>query len=316
MLKRGKENEPAVIGGINVAAITPRRAREVEVDLGAMLELWTFSAAQQVQGITLFGTTGEFLHFTIEERSRYVALLAKRSRVPVMANVSHSTLDGALMMAEEAAGAGIAAVLLMPPYYFHYSAEAVEAFCLEFASQVAKWVKIFLYNIPAFTNEIPLAVVERLFATGMFAGIKDSSGNQEFMQELLGLRQSYPMTVLAGNDRIFARARQAGADGAVSGVACAVPELMVALDLAMQGGDMERAAQLDSRVQEFIDEIEQFPAPIGVKAAVGTRGIKAGPHSTPLGADMTAALGRFQAWFREWLPAVQGECKDPVKLKP
>ena len=92
MLKRPKEKAPVVIGGVNVAAITPRRAREVEVDLGAMLELVDFLCAQQVQGITLFGTTGEFVHFTIEERSRYVALLAKRSRVPVMANVSHSTL--------------------------------------------------------------------------------------------------------------------------------------------------------------------------------------------------------------------------------
>src|SRR5919206_129257 len=143
MLKRGKEKPPAIIGGINVAAITPRRPREVEVDLGAMLELVDFLGSHQVQGITAFGTTGEFVHFTIEERSRYVALLAKRSRVPVIANVSHSTLDGAVMMAEEAAGAGISAVLLMPPYYFRYSSEAVEAYCFEFASLVARWVKVF-----------------------------------------------------------------------------------------------------------------------------------------------------------------------------
>jgi dihydrodipicolinate synthase/N-acetylneuraminate lyase len=316
MLKRAKEKEALVIGGIHVAAITPRRAHEVEVDLGAMLELVDFLSGHQVQGITLFGTTGEFLHFTIEERSRYVALLAKRSRVPVMANVSHSTLDGAVMMAEEAAGAGIAGVLLMPPYYFHYPAATVEAFCLEFATQVSKWVKIYLYNIPEFTNEIPLEVMERLFATGMFAGIKDSCGDRRMMDGLLRLRASQAVTVLAGNDRIFAYSRQAGADGAISGVACAVPELMVALDRAIQSGDAGLAARLDSRVQEFIDSIVELPAPIGVKTAVGLRGIKSGPHSTLLGADLTAKLDRFQGWFRAWLPAVQGECKDAVKLKP
>ncbi len=315
MLKRDKDKVPAAIGGINVAAITPRRAREVEVDLGSMLELVDFFGGHGVQGITLFGTTGEFLHFTIEERSRYVALLAKRSRVPVMANVSHSTLDGALTMAEEAAGAGIAAVLLMPPYYFHYTAETVEAFYLAFASHIAKWVKIFLYNIPAFTNLIPLAAIQRLMATGMFAGIKDSSGDWETMEALLLLRQSYSATVLAGNDRLFARARQAGADGAISGVACAVPELMVALDNALQSGDGETAARLNSRVQEFVEAIAAFPVPMGIKAALGMRGIKAGPHSTPLGTDLSAALDEFQGWFKNWLPAVQSESKVAVKLK-
>src|ERR1017187_3612021 len=159
MLRRGKEKPLAATGGVNVAAITPRRAREVEVDLGAMLDLVDFLCSQQVQGITLFGTTGEFIHFTIEERSRYVALLAKRSRAPVMANVSHSTLDGALMMAEEAAGAGIAAVLVTPPYYFRYTEESIEAFYLEFASHIAKWTPVYLYNIPSFAGEIPAGVI-------------------------------------------------------------------------------------------------------------------------------------------------------------
>jgi 4-hydroxy-tetrahydrodipicolinate synthase len=310
MLKRGKEKTAAVIGGINVAAITPRRAREVEVDLGAMLELVDFLCSQQVQGITLFGTTGEFVHFTIEERSRYVALLAKRSRAPIMANVSHSTLDGALTMAEEAAGAGIAAVLVTPPYYFRYAAESIEAFYLEFASHIAKWTPVYLYNIPAFAGEIPISSIERLLASGLFAGIKDSSGNQPTMDALLKLRESRPFTLLAGHDRIYARARQAGADGAVTGVGCAVPELMVALDRAILNGNAAKVELLDARVQEFLDEFVKFPVPVAIKAAIGTRGIKAGPYAAPLGAGLMAKLEWFQGWFREWLAAVQKECKD------
>ncbi len=307
MLKR-KQQAPAAIGGIYAAAITPRRAREVEVDLGAMLELVDFLGAQPVQGIALFGTTGEFVHFTIEERSRYVALLAKRSRVPVMANVSHSTLDGALMMAEEAAGAGIAAVLLMPPYYFRYPEESVEAFCVEFAEHVAKWIKVFLYNIPAFTAAMPLAMVERLMATGLFAGIKDSSGDRDMMDGLLRLRGERPMTLMAGNDALFAGARRAGADGAVSGVACAVPELMAALDRAIVGGDESLICRLDARLHQFIAAIDEFPVPMGIKAAVHCRGIKAGPHASPPGAELGARLARFQGWFGEWLVDVKREC--------
>lgn len=311
MLRRSNEKAAKpVIGGVNIAAITPRRGREVEVDLGAMLELVDFLCARAVQGITLFGTTGEFLHFTTEERSRYVALLAKRSRAPVIANVSHSTLDGALMMAEEAAGAGIAAVLLMPPYYFRYSPECVEAFFMEFASHIAKWTPIYIYNIPAFTAGIPIAVFERLLATGMFAGVKDSSGDWETMEALLAMRESHRFTLLAGNDRIYAKARRAGACGVISGAGCAVPELMVALDRSIQNGNDAAVERLDARVQEFIDRFLEFPVPVAIKAAVSVRGIKTGPPACPLGPGLNGKLDEFRAWFGEWLGGVQKECRD------
>lgn len=309
MLSRNNNSAPAAIAGIHVAAITPRRPREVEVDLGAMLELVDFLGSHAIQGITLFGTTGEFLHFTIEERSRYVQLLAKRSRVPVMVNVSHSTLDGSVLMAEEAAGAGVAAVLLMPPYYFHYPAATLEAIFLQFAERISKWLPVYIYNIPAFTDGLTVETLRRLLSSGLFAGIKDSSGNWATMQELLALKQSQAITVLVGHDTLFATARSAGASGAVSGVACALPELMLALDRAIGTSNADAAKILDARVQEFIGRLAGFPVPVGIKAAVEARGIKAGPHSTPLDADLARQLADFQAWFREWLPAIQQECK-------
>ena len=68
-----------------------------------------------------------------------------------------------------------------------------------------------------------------LLSSGLFAGIKDSSGDYEYFARLLTLRDQKPLSLLVGSDRIFKRARQAGADGIISGVACAVPELLVAL---------------------------------------------------------------------------------------
>jgi 4-hydroxy-tetrahydrodipicolinate synthase len=312
MLRRAKDppKPPPAIGGVFVAAVTPRREREVEIDLGAMLELVDFIGGHPAQGIALFGTTGEFVHYTLEERSRYVSLLAKRSRVPVMANVSHSTLEGAVQMAEEAAGAGIAAVLLMPPYYFRYSAETVEAFFLEFGSLVAKWVPIYLYNIPLFTEAITADTVDRLMATGLFAGIKDSSGEWDYMNRLLAMRETHHFTLMVGNDRLFTRGRRHGASGGVSGVACAVPELMIAIDRSIQSGRIEAAQRLDGRLQEFIDAIGGLPTPIGVKAAVAVRGVKCGPFASPLGADGSARVEQFRAWFRDWLPVVLKECKE------
>jgi 4-hydroxy-tetrahydrodipicolinate synthase len=310
-MTRGREKSPQrVIAGVNVAAITPRRAGEVEIDLAAMLDLVDFAGASGAQGVVLFASAGEFVHFTPDERSRYVALAAKRSRIPVIANVSHSTLDAAVMMAEEAAGAGIAAVLIMPAYFYRYPPESIETFCLRFAEQGAKWAPVILHNAPSFADPIPLEIALRLLGTGLFAGVNDSSGDLAYVQELIRFSKTNPITVLAGADRIFTAARRAGATGGISGAAAAAPELMIALDGAIQAGRAEVADRLDIRLQEFIDMLRQFPAPFAVREACSVRGLQAGPPAVPLGPELARKCQEFREWFRNWLPVMQRECKD------
>lgn len=307
-VKRTHPETPAITG-VNVAAITPRRAGEVEVDLAAMLELIDFVSKSGVNSITLFGSTGEFVHFTPQDRSRFVSLATKRSRVPVLANVSHSTLDGAMAMAEEAAGSGVAGVLIMPPYYFRYSPASAEAFCHEFACQVARWVPVFLYNMPWCTTALDVDAAERLLSSGMFAGIKDSSGDWSYFERLMALRAERAFTFLIGQERIFRRGREAGADGIVSGAANAIPELLVALENAIQTHATDRAGQLDERLQEFVAWVPRVAFPVILKEATLLRGIKAGPSASPLGPEESQLLDEFRSWFRNWLPEVQKECQ-------
>jgi len=44
-------------------------------------------------------------------------MVIKRSKLPVVVNAAHSTLEGAVRIAEEAASSGATAVLIMPPLY-------------------------------------------------------------------------------------------------------------------------------------------------------------------------------------------------------
>src|SRR6185295_10519692 len=191
-----------------------------------------------------------------------VQLAVKRSRVPVLAGVGHSTLDGAIAIGREAASAGAAGLLLMPPYFFRYSQEDIREFYMQFTAALGRSARIFLYNIPFFTNEIAIATSIALLSTGEFAGIKDSSGEYDHFERLLELSREKAFTVLVGNDRIFTRARKAGAHGIVSGVACAVPELLVTLDRAIRNNRVNEAERLDAKLQEFIAWHEQFPTPV------------------------------------------------------
>src|SRR6478752_5414824 len=94
------------LGPISVAALTPRRDVGYEADLAAMLELVDFLCAAGVNGIALMGSTGEFLHLSLEDRAHLVKLVVKGSRCPVIAGVTHSSLDGTVMLADQAARAG------------------------------------------------------------------------------------------------------------------------------------------------------------------------------------------------------------------
>ncbi len=299
----------SAVEGVNVAAITPRRAG-AELDLGAAFELIDYLSDSGVRGIALLGSTGEFLHFDLGERSRLTVLGIKRSRVPVIAGIGHSTLDGALALAREAAWAGAAALLLMPPYFFRYSQPELKQFFLEFAAGLKSSVPVLLYNIPFFTTEIACQTALDLLATGRFAGIKDSSGDWSYFERLRAAREQTPFTLLIGNDVIFTRARSAGADGVVSGVACAVPELMLGLERAIAAGTADKVSGLEARLQEFIAWLDRFPTPLGVREAVAVRGLKVGPPAVPLSPEAGRQLEEFRGWFKDWLPVVQKEARS------
>ncbi len=297
----------SAVSGVYAAAITPRREGP-GIDLGGVFDVLDFLGRGGVDGIALMGSTGEFLHFPIVERCRLVSLAAKRSRVPILAGVSHSTFDGALALARDAASAGVAAVLLMPPYFFGYSQDDVRHFYLHFAEDLKGAAPIFLYNIPAYTTGISTPLAIELLESGLFAGIKDSTLSWDAFEALRAARDRFPFTLLAGQDALYRKARMAGADGVISGVASAIPELHVALDRAIIANEAERVDRLDRRLQEFVARIGEFPAPTAIREAAALRGMRPGPPASPPGPEAAHKLADFAEWFRGWLPEVLREC--------
>src|SRR5579862_873989 len=175
-------------GGVFAAAVTPHRLEGHEADIAGMLELIDFLARSGVQGTVVLGSTGEFPHIKVTERARLVQFAVKRSRVPIIAGVSHSTLDGALELASEAITSGVAALLLMPPHFFRYDQADVAEFYRRFSVEIGRTnVPILLYNIPQFTSGIPFETVRQLIDSGRYAGIKDSSGDREYFHHLARL---------------------------------------------------------------------------------------------------------------------------------
>jgi len=304
----GDSKQPLPASGVYAALATPRTPNSIEGDAAALLEYLDAIVRAGVDGLVLFGSTGEFVHFDLAERMRLLMFAVRRSRVPVLVNVSHSTLVGAVDLAEHAIEVGAAGVLLMPPYFYQYGNGQLARFYEDFVRLLGGKIPIFLYNLPFFTNPISAELAECLLGSGAFAGIKDSSGDWQTFENLNALQGKQPFKLLIGNESLYLRARTAGAHGIVSGVAAAIPELIVAIDEAFRKSKLDRAQQLNVHLQEFIDWLDKFPATVGIKQAAASRGWKHDQFAVPLDERTAETLSAFRQWLHPWIPMILSEC--------
>jgi dihydrodipicolinate synthase/N-acetylneuraminate lyase len=304
------------LAGVFASAITPRRADSQDPDFSGLLDLLDFLAGpgplagdagkgSAVTGVCLFDAAGEFLNYSFSERQRLVYLAGKRTRVPLIVGVSHSTFAGALQLADEAIASGADALILMPPYFFPYSQPEIEEFYSQFAKETGDAVPILIHNFPQVTSKIEFEPMRKLIDTGRFAGIADSSADWPLFEQLLELRCDRPFALFTGDDRTAARALRAGANGVISGGSCAVPELFASLAHSISSKDEEQADVLNARLLQFLDWAERFPFLTAIKRAVELRGQKSAPPLTPLAPETTQALAEFSTWFTAWLPQMK-----------
>ncbi|HLH02435.1 MAG TPA: dihydrodipicolinate synthase family protein [Bryobacteraceae bacterium] len=298
------EGSPPLASGVYAALATPRRPNSIEADTAALLDYLDAVSNAGVNGLVLFGSTGEFIHFELEERMRAAGLAIKRSRVPVLINTSHSTLAGALSLSEHAADAGASGILLTPPYFYHYRDAQIFEFYRQFLAGFEAGLPIYLYNLAPFLNPIQPALAGQLLETGSFAGIKDSSGDWQQFEQLSSLRSRIRFQLLVGNECVFLGGRSANADGIISGVAAAVPELLVALDRAITSCNAGLAESLDQKLREFLGWIERFPSTLAIRQAAALRGWSLRETAVPVDPKTATELDAFREWFRSWLPGV------------
>lgn len=291
------------ISGVWAAAVTPRRDSGHQIDIASTLDLLDFLAETGVDGLSILGSTGEFVHFDMDERLHLMKFAMKRTPKRVLPCVTHSTIDGTIALAEAAMGYGAPAVLALPPYYFRYGAEEVKRFYLTLLDSLAPGTPIFLYNIPFFSSPLPINLACELLATGAFAGIKDSSGDKEYCRRLLEVKKTQPFTLIIGNDALYVEGRRAGADAVVSGVAGAFPELMTSLEAAVRSGDDTRISHWQARLAESLDWLDRYPVPMALRRAAFLRGFKTSQMAMP----MNGAFTDFDRWFPGFLEKVQDE---------
>lgn len=236
-----------------------------------------------IHGLYPNGSTGEFARLSREERQDVVRLVCEvnKGRVPVLAGASEANVRDVLEMAEYYASLGVDAIAVMPPYYYEISTESLYEYFAEIAEESP--LDILLYNIPQFTQELSLDLMERLLPYERIFGTKDSSRDlPRLLNTMHRLRQQRAdYVVMTGCEEIVFPAVMMGASGGTIATSGIVPEVIVELYERATSGDIERGRELQYRILDLINLMllgVNFPE--GFKTGVAARGFDVGPART------------------------------------
>jgi dihydrodipicolinate synthase/N-acetylneuraminate lyase len=249
------------IEGVYVAAVTPFRddaARGIDVD--AYLTHVDWLAARGVTGIVAFGTNGEGPSVSTGEKLDVLrALVAAKPPIQIVPTVAEATLPDTLDMLAALEDLPVAAVMILPPYFFK---PVTPGGLLDFYEPVVRATRhpVLLYHIPRYAVPIPPEVVAALPVWG----VKDSGEDRDYAQTVLDAGRG---VLIGTEDDLHGRLR-GGAQGAVSGLANFAPEDVVGVYEAVRGGDHDRAAELSARLRRVRDAC---PSPAARKRLASLR---------------------------------------------
>lgn len=288
-----------LVTGTYAALIVPRDSRGT-LDESSFRREIEFLLEQGIRGLVLNGATGEYCLTTSDELRRMLAIARETTagRADYYCAIGSASVRGCIERSRIAEQGGAKGLLLPAPHFFPYEQEDLDAFCCEVAGATS--LPVLLYNLPQFThNNLQVQTAMNLFRkVPGIVGIKDSSGSLDILRAMT--RGGLPNRIV-GNDGVLAQALREGlCDGVISGVACAAPELLLAL--FDRKGEPESAGfrQAADALAQFIERLDQFPTPWGLKWIQECRGIAPASFSQPLSERRIAQGRAFQDWFCKW----------------
>ncbi|WP_027876176.1 dihydrodipicolinate synthase family protein [Meiothermus cerbereus] len=200
-----------------------------------------------VDGLLFYGSNGEGVHLTREERA--AGLAVQTPRKPAMVGLMEETLAQAAIALNEAANLG-ARVLVTPPRY--YEANLGHEGLLRYFGGIADMgqAEVWLYHVPANTKaQMPLPVVAELAQHPNIGGLKDSSG--ELARMAFYRAQNLGIKLYTGHAPTFLGALALGAHGGILAVSNLAPKPYRMLLELWQAGKVAEAQALQAEVEPF-----------------------------------------------------------------
>ncbi len=234
--------------GVIVPMVTPL-LNEDQLDLEGCEKLLNHLIEGGVHGVFILGTTGEGPSLKYSLRRELIEFVCEKvdGRIPILVGIMDSSFKEAVDIAEKAQECGAYAVVLAPPFFFQISQEELYHFTYQLIQEIS--LPVYLYNNPGLTKvSFALETVEKLIAGPRVVGIKDSSADMLYFNQLVKLTRSSEMPLLMGPEELLMEATLIGGTGGVPGGGNVFPDLFVRIYEAAEAGKLEEARRLQKKV--------------------------------------------------------------------
>jgi len=262
----------APIKGFWAATPTPLKADGM-VDDASLARHSLNLFKQGLDGVVVFGTTGEGTSFNVAERIATVEALLKAG-VPaskIGLGGGFPAITDSIALTRAALSLGLNHMLYLPPFFDRsVTPEGIEdAFAAIFDAVADDRLRATLYHIPQVSGvAVPASVAGSLRKRygAVVAGLKDSSGDFRNFQAFRAAAPDLAITV--GNETDITRAVASGGAGTICGMGNVVPDLVKAM---LSGTGSE------ARMKAAIDVVASGPSfPASLKAILAARSGDAG----------------------------------------
>lgn len=262
--------------GSLVALVTPFDARN-RVDYASLKRLIDFHVSNGSSGLVIAGTTGESATLTRSEHIELVgrAIEIAAGRLPIIAGTGSNSTAQTIELSLAVADPGIAAYLVVVPYYNKPTQEGLFRHFSAVADAVDK--PVMLYNVPGRTVADMLPeTVARLAAHKNIFAIKEATGNLERLQQIRAVVPD-DFRLYSGDDFTLRPFIEQGGHGVVTVSGNVAPAQVARLCRLAADGRAEEARALDQQLQPLNKALFVESNPIPVKWAVSEMGLME-PH--------------------------------------
>lgn len=283
--------------GSFTALVTP--FKDEALDVAAYSSFIEWQIEQGTHGLVPCGTTGEAITLSEEEYTQAIRITAEVAgkRVPVIAGSGTNSTKKTIHCSKLAEEAGADALLVVTPYYNKPSQEGLFAHFK--AVHDATTLPIVLYDIPGRSIvEIALSTYERLSKLPRIVGVKDATNSLAKPLQIAEVCGS-EFCQLSGEDATsFAHLAQGGR-GCISVTSNVAPKLCAELQNAWARGEVEKAQQINLKLQPLREAIFCETSPAPAKYGTSLLGFGSYEPRLPLVAASSEAKARVESSLGE-----------------
>ena len=210
------------ISGTYCATLTPFNL-DYSINKKQLLEHCNNLLSQNIDGIAIFGTTGEANSLSITEKLDAINYLIenKIDSRKLLPGTGLNSIKDTVYFTKAVAKMNVRGVLVLPPsYYKNVNSEGLISYYTRVVEEVSETnLHYLLYHFPQMSSvSIDLNIIEKLLYKypDNIVGIKDSSGDSDNMIKMIKIFKDF--SVFSGSDSLALKAVRNGGAGAITAV--------------------------------------------------------------------------------------------------